>query len=194
MVRDDSPYRTFEAFVAAAKADPEKLTYGTFGQASVQNLVMVDLQQRLGVKLTHVPYKGGSDLYNGLLGSQIDAIADASGWIPLVQSGKFRLLVVWGSQRMKLFPEVRTLKEAGIDLEVNSPYGVCGPRGMDRAIVKKVHDAMKDALFDPATQAVMATYNMPTLYLDTAAYDKAARQQNQIEIENLKRVGMLAKQ
>jgi len=194
VVRDDSPYRTFEAFVAAAKADPEKLTYGTFGQASVQNLVMVDLQQRLGVKLTHVPYKGGSDLYNGLLGSQIDAIADASGWIPLVQSGKFRLLVVWGSQRMKLFPEVRTLKEAGIDLEVNSPYGVCGPKGMDAAIVKKVHDAMKDALFDPATQAVMATYNMPTLYLDTAAYNKAARQQNQIEIENLKRVGMLAKQ
>jgi len=60
--------------------------------------------------------------------------------------------------------------------------------------VKKIHDAMKDALFDPATQAVMATYNMPTLYLDTASYDKAARVQNQIEIDNLKRVGMLAKQ
>jgi tripartite-type tricarboxylate transporter receptor subunit TctC len=194
VVRDDSPYKTFEELVAAAKANPEKLTYGTFGQASVQNLVMVDLQQRLGITLTHVPYKGGSDLYNGLLGSQIDAIADASGWIPLVQSGKFRLLVVWGSQRMKLFPEVRTLKDAGIDLEVNSPYGVGGPKGMDPAIVKKIHDAMKDALYDPATQAVMATYNMPTLYLDTAAYDKAARAQNQIEIENLKRVGMLAKQ
>jgi len=192
VVRTDSPYKTFEDLVAAAKADPEKLTYGTFGQASVQNLVMVDLQQRLGIKMTHVPYKGGSDLYNGLLGSQIDAIADASGWIPLVQSGKFRLLVVWGSKRLPLFPEVRTLREAGIDLEVNSPYGVCGPKGMDAAIVKKIHDAMKDALFDPATQAVMNTYNMPTLYLDTAAYDKAARAQNQIEIDNLKRVGMLA--
>jgi tripartite-type tricarboxylate transporter receptor subunit TctC len=194
VVRTDSPYKTFEDLVAAAKADPEKLTYGTFGQASVQNLVMVDLQQRLGIKMTHVPYKGGSDLYNGLLGSQIDAIADASGWIPLVQSGKFRLLVVWGSKRMPLFPDVRTLKEAGIDLEVNSPYGVCGPKGVDPAIVKKIHDAMKDALFSPETQAVMNTYNMPTLYLDTAAYDKAARQQNQIEIDNLKRVGMLAKQ
>lgn len=192
VVRTDSPYKTFEDLAAAAKADPEKLTYGTFGQASVQNLVMVDLQQRLGIKMTHVPYKGGSDLYNGLLGSQIDAIADASGWIPLVQSGKFRLLVVWGSKRLPLFPEVRTLREAGIDLEVNSPYGVCGPKGMDPAIVKKIHDAMKDALFDPATQAVMNTYNMPTLYLDTAAYDKAARAQNQIEIDNLKRVGMLA--
>ena len=49
--------------------------------------------------------------------------------------------------------------------------------------MKKIHDAMKGALFDPATQAVMATYNMPTLYLDTAAYDKAAREQEKIERE-----------
>ncbi len=193
VVRADSPWQTFEEFVAAARAQPGKLTYGTFGQASIQNLVMVDIQQRLGIDLTHVPYKGGGDLYNGLLGSQIDAVADASGWIPLVQGGKFRLLVVWGSNRMKLFPEVRTLSEAGVDLIVNSPYGVCGPRGMDPAVVKKIHDAMKEALFDPATQAVMERYNMPTLYLDSAAYDAAAREQDKIERANLKRVGMLAR-
>jgi tripartite-type tricarboxylate transporter receptor subunit TctC len=194
VVRSDSPWQSFEEFVADAKAHPTKLTYGTFGQASIQNLVMVDLQQRLGIDLTHVPYKGGGELYQGLLGGQIDAVADASGWIPLVQSGKFRLLVVWGSSRMKLFPEVRTLREAGIDLVVNSPYGVCGPKGMNPALVKKIHDAMKEALFDPATQAVMENYNMPTLYLDTTAYDRAARAQIRIEYENLRRVGMLAKQ
>jgi tripartite-type tricarboxylate transporter receptor subunit TctC len=192
VVRADAPWKTFEEFIAEAKAKPGKLTYGTFGQASIQNLVMVDLQQRLGVEMTHVPYKGGGDLYNGLLGSQIDAIADASGWIPLVQSGKFKLLVVWGSRRMPLFPDVRTLTEAGIDLVVNSPYGVCGPKGMDPAVVTTLHDAMKDALFSPEVQAVMATYNMPTLYLDTAAYDKAAREQDKIERANLKRVNMLA--
>src|ERR1700757_3979552 len=192
VVRNDSPWKTFEEFIAAAKKAPGKLTYGTFGQASIQNLVMVDLQQRLGIELTHVPYKGGGELYNGLMAGEIDAIADASGWIPLVQSGKFRLLIVWGSKRMPLFPEVRTLQDAGIDLVVNSPYGACGPKGMDPAVVKKIHDAMKDALFSPETQAVMNTYNMPTLYLDTAAYDKAAREQVEIELANLKRVGMLA--
>ena len=192
VVRADAPWKTFEEFIAEARAKPGKLTYGTFGQASIQNLVMVDLQQRLGVEMTHVPYKGGGELYNGLLGSQIDAIADASGWIPLVQGGKFKLLVVWGSRRLPLFPDVRTLTEAGIDLVVNSPYGVCGPKGMDPAVVKTLHDAMKDALFSPEVQAVMATYNMPTLYLDTAAYDKAAREQDKIERANLKRVNMLA--
>lgn len=193
VVRADSPWRSFEEFVAAAREKPGKLNYGTFGPASVQNLVMVDIQQRLGLELTHVPYRGGSELYQGLLGSQIDAIADASGWISLVQSGQFRLLVVWGSDRMKLFPEVRTLREVGIDLVVNSPYGVGGPRGMDPAIVKKLHDAMKEALFDPATQAVMERYSMPTLYLDMAAYDAASREQDKIERENLRRVGMLAR-
>ena len=192
VVRADSPWKTFEEFFAEAKAKPGKLNYGTFGQASVQNLVMVDLQQRLGIELTHVPYKGGGDLYNGLLGSQIDAVADASGWIPLVQAGKFRLLLVWGSRRMPLFPDVRTLTEAGIDLVVNSPYGVCGPKGMDPATVKTLHDAMKDALFSPEVQRVMDTYNMPTLYLDTAAYEKAAHEQDKIERANLKRVNLLA--
>ena len=194
VVRADSPWKTLEELIAAAKANPTKLNYGTFGPASVQNLTMVDLQQRLGIELTHVPYRGGSELYQGLLGSQIDVVADASGWIPLVQSGQFRLLVVWGSKRMALFPEVRTLKEAGIDLEVNSPYGVCGPKGMDPAVVKKIHDAMKEALYSPEVQAVMDKFNMPVLYLDTAAYDKAARAQDKIERDNLKRVGMLGKQ
>jgi tripartite-type tricarboxylate transporter receptor subunit TctC len=193
VVRSDSPWQTFEEFVAAARAQPGKINYGTYGQASIQNLVMVDIQQRLGIEMTHIPYKGGGDLYNGLLSKQIEAMADASGWISLVQGGQFRLLVVWGSKRMALFPQVRTLREAGIDLEVNSPYGVCGPRGMDPAVVKKIHDAMKEALFDPATQAVMERYNMPTLYLDTASYDAAARQQDKIERANLKRVGMLAR-
>ena len=194
VVRADSPWQTFEALVAAAKTSPGKLNYGTFGPASVQNMTMVDLQQRLGIELTHVPYRGGSELYQGLLGKQIDVVADASGWIPLVQSGQFRLLVVWGSQRMTLFPEMRTLKEAGIDLVVNSPYGVCGPRGLDPAVVKKLHDAMKEALFDPATQEVMARFSMPTLYLDSAGYKAAYAEQDKIERENLKRVGLLAKQ
>lgn len=193
VVRADSPWQTLEQLIADAKAHPGKLNYGTFGPSSVQNMTMVDLQQRLGIELTHVPYRGGSELYQGLLGKQIDIIADASGWIPLVQSGQFRLLVVWGSNRMKLFPEVRTLKEAGIDLVVNSPYGICGPKGMEPAIVKKLHDAFKEALYDAATQAVMEKFSMPTLYQDAGAYQADYKELESVERENLKRVGLLAK-
>ena len=194
LVHPSVPVTSIRELLAYAKANPGKLNYGTFGLAGVQHMTMVDLQKRWGVEMTSVPYKGGSDLYQGLLSKQIEVVADASGWIPLVQSGQFRLLVVWGSQRMKLFPEVRTLKETGIDLVVNSPYGVCGPKGMEPALVKKIHDAFKEGLFDPATQAVMEKFSMPTLYLDTEAYAAAAKEQHKIEHDNLVRVGMLAKQ
>ena len=77
---------------------------------------------------------------------------------------------------------------------VNSPYGICGPRGMDPAIVKKLHDTFKEALFDPATQAVMERFSMPTLYQGGAAYAADYKELEKVERENLTRVGMLAKQ
>ena len=92
---------------------------------------------------------------------------------------------------MPRFPDAPTLQQAGIDLVVNSPYGVAGPRGMDPAVVAKLHDALKEALFDPATREVMARFNMPLLYLNTADYDAASRRQHDIERENLRRLGML---
>jgi tripartite-type tricarboxylate transporter receptor subunit TctC len=121
----------------------------------------------------------------------VDAVADASGWAPMVQDGQFRLLVVWGSQRMPRFPEVPTLQESGVDLAVNSPYGIGGPRGMDAAVVARLHDAFKGALFDPATRAVMERFNLPMFYLNTPDYDAASRRQHEIERENLRRLGML---
>lgn len=191
VVRADSPWRTLADLIAAAKANPGKYTYGTFGPASIQNLVMVDIQQRAGMELTHIPYRGGGELYTGLMSGQIDIVADASGWAPMVQDGQFRLLAVWGQDRMPRFPDAPTLQQSGIDLVVASPYGVCGPRGMDPAVTAKLHDAMKEALHDPATRAVMERFNMPLLYLNSADYDAAYRRQYEIERENLRRVGML---
>lgn len=193
VVRADSPWRTLGELIEAARANPGKINYGTFGPASIQNIVMVDIQQRLGVEMTHIPYRGGGELYTGLMSRQIDVVADASGWAQLVQDGTFRLLAVWGAERMPRFPDAPTLQQAGIDLVVNSPYGLAGPRGMDPAVVQKLHDALKEALFDPATREVMARFNMPLLYLPTAEYDAASRRQDQIERENLRRLGMLAR-
>ena len=76
-------------------------------------------------------------------------------------------------------------------MDVNSPYGLGAPRGTDPAIIARLHDALKDALFDSATQAVMERYNMPNLYLNTPDYDAASRRQHEIERENLRRLNML---
>jgi tripartite-type tricarboxylate transporter receptor subunit TctC len=192
VVRADAPWRTFRELLDHARANPGEVTYGTLGATSVQHMAMLEIMQRTGVEMTHVPYRGGGELYTGLLGRQVDVVADASGWAPMVADGQFRLLVVWGARRMGRFPEAPTLREAGVDMVVNSPYGLGGPRGMDPAVVRRLHDAFREALYDPATQAVMAKFDMPTLYLDSAGFDAAARRQVEIERENLRRAGMLA--
>jgi tripartite-type tricarboxylate transporter receptor subunit TctC len=194
VVRADSPWQTLQQLLDAARASPGKINYGTFGPASIQNIVMVDIQQRLGIEMTHIPYRGGGELYTGLMSQQIDVVADASGWSQLVQDGTFRLLAVWGAERMPRFPQAPTLQQCGIDLVVNSPYGLAGPRGMPTEVVRKLHDALKEALFDPATREVMGRFNMPLLYLPTAEYDAASRRQDALERENLRRLGMLARE
>jgi tripartite-type tricarboxylate transporter receptor subunit TctC len=192
VVHAESPWRTLGEFLDHARANPGRVTYGTLGPTSVQHMVMLDIAQRAGVELVHVPYRGGGELYTGLLSRQVDMVADASGWAPVVEDGRFRLLAVWGAERMPRFPDAPTLREAGIDLVVNSPYGIGGPRAMDPMVVRRLHDAFKEALFDPATRAVMARFNMPLLYLDSADYDAASRAQVEIERAGLRRAGLLA--
>jgi tripartite-type tricarboxylate transporter receptor subunit TctC len=192
VVNADAPFRTLGELLDHARGQPGRLTYGTLGPTSVQHMAMLELAQRTGVELVHVPYRGGGELYTGLLSRQVDMVADASGWAPIVEDGRFRLLAVWGAERMARFPDVPTLREAGIDMVVNSPYGIGGPRAMDHATVQRLHDAFRDALFDPATRAVMDRFNMPVLYLDSAGFDAASRRQVEIEREGLRRAGLLA--
>ena len=191
VVRTDSPWKTWQDLLADAKRNPGKITYGTLGPNSTQHMSMLEIMQRTGTEFTHIPYRGGGELYTGLLSRQIEVVADASGWVQLVSDGQFRLLVVWGAERMARFPEIPTLREVGLDMVVNSPYGIAGPKGMDPQVVKILHDAFREALDDPAVLAVMARFNMPRLYADSAGFDAAAKAQVAMERENLRRAGML---
>jgi tripartite-type tricarboxylate transporter receptor subunit TctC len=191
VVRADSPWQTLQALLDHAKAHPGQVNYGTYGAASVQHMVMDKIAALQGLSWTHVPYRGGGDLYTGLLGRQIDVVADASGWRPLVQDGKFRLLATWGAERASAFPDAPTLRECGIDIVQASPYGVAGPRGMDPGVVKQLHDAFKIALDDPEVARLMEGFSIPKLYLDSADYTRSSMEQRAAEREGLQRLGML---
>jgi tripartite-type tricarboxylate transporter receptor subunit TctC len=109
----------------------------------------------------------------------------------MVQEGRFRLLCTWGPERPRRFNEAPTLRDLGIDIVATSPYGLAGPRGMEPAVVHTLHDAFKEALYDPAHLAALDRYDMLVLYLDSAAYAEAARQYQAAEREILQRVGLL---
>jgi tripartite-type tricarboxylate transporter receptor subunit TctC len=177
VVKDDAPWKTFPELAADAKANPGKINYGTPGTGTSLHIAMEQIAKQQGLKWTHVPFKGNADAMNALLGGHIHAVADSSGWAQLVNSGRFRLLVTWGAARTKNWPTVPTLREIGIDMVSNSPFGIAGPKGMDPKVVKTLHDAFKKGLEDPSYAEAMAKLDQEQFYLSSEDYRKFALQQ-----------------
>jgi tripartite-type tricarboxylate transporter receptor subunit TctC len=177
VVRSDAPWKTFPELLAAAKANPSTITYGTPGAGTTLHITMEQIAKQQGVKLVHVPFKGNAETTTALLGGHIDAVADSTGWAPQVNDGKFRLLVSWGATRTKNWPTVPTLKEVGIDMVSNSPYGLGGPKGMAPEIVKVLHDAFRKGLDDPSNVAAMTQLDQEPFYLSSEDYRAFAMQQ-----------------
>src|SRR6266550_4608335 len=143
VVRDDAPWKSFQDLTADAKANPGKINYGTPGAGTSLHITMEQIAKQQGIKWTHVPFKGTPETMNAIVGGHVDVVADATGWGPLVNSGDLRLLVTWGASRTKNWPDVPVLKEIGIDMVSNSPFGIAGPKAMDANVVKTLHDAFK---------------------------------------------------
>jgi tripartite-type tricarboxylate transporter receptor subunit TctC len=184
VVRADAPWKTIQELVQYAKANPQKVSYGSPGVGTNPHLALEDLGMITGIQLIHMPFKGGAESSTALLGGHVDAVSDGASWGPLVDAGKFRLLVTYGEQRMARYPNVPTFKEAGYNLIYSSPLQIVGPKGMPKPIVAKLHDAFKKALDDPDYLSILKRYDMTVSYLSPEDLDKAIRQ----ESDQIKRV------
>jgi len=177
VVRDDAPWKSFQDLTADAKSNPGKINYGTPGAGTSLHITMEQIARQQGIKWTHVPFKGNADSMNALLGGHIHVVADSSGWAQLVNAGRFRLLVTWGVARTKNWPDVSTLREIGIDMVSNSPFGIAGPKGMDPKIVRVLHDAFKKGLEEPSYAAAVANLDQELFYLSSEDYQNFAMRQ-----------------
>ena len=175
VVPTDGPIKNWNDFVAYAKANPGKLSYGSTGTMTSPHLTTELIAQRLGLQLNHVPYKVSADLAQAIVGGHLMAAADSTGFAPLVESGKLRVLNTWGEQRLAKFPDAPTLKELGLDLVQNSPFGIGAPRGTPPDVVKRLHDAFKKAMEDPSYVQALSRYDMLPIYMDSAQYMKFAQ-------------------
>lgn len=177
VVNSKSPWKTFQELIEYAKANPGKVKYGTPGTGTSLHIGMEQIAKQTGAKWTQVPFKGAAETNAALLGSHVDAVADSTGWRALVQSGDFRLLVTWGAERTKNWPDVPTLKELGINLVANSPYGIAGPKGIDPKVVAVLHDAFAKAVKEPVYIEALRNFDQELAYLNTADYQKHAEEQ-----------------
>src|SRR6185436_14221590 len=118
VVRADGPYRNVKDFIDAAKANPGKINYSSSGVYGTLHVAMEIFADAAGIKLFHVPYQGGGPAVTALLGGQVEASAQGpAAAIGQIRGGKMRALAGWGTERLKLLPDLPTFKELGYDVE-----------------------------------------------------------------------------
>ncbi len=149
------PFKTFADVIAVAKTKPESVTYGSIGNGSLGHLTMVMLSQLAGVKMVHVPYRGGGPLMNDALAGHVDlAIGSAALITPQVRGGKLRGLVQTGSTRIPGLPDVQTASESGFPgFESYAWWGSFTAGRTPRAIIDRFSNALAETLREPAIKS-----------------------------------------
>lgn len=159
-----SPYRTLGELIAAARKDPEKLTYGTGGIGSSLHFGMEAFQQAAGIRLLHVPFRGGGDADTACVSGQVDMVLTSlSSGVGNVKGGLMRALAFSGSERAAELPDVPTFAQAGLPgFGVVNWSGLAAPKGTPRPVVDKLYDETAKALRDPGVAEFMrSTGSLP---------------------------------
>ncbi|HEU4351090.1 MAG TPA: tripartite tricarboxylate transporter substrate binding protein [Burkholderiales bacterium] len=191
VVKADSPFKTFQDLLAYARANPGKLSYATPGTGTSLHLAMEEIAAKAGVEFLHVPFKGYGDGAIALMGGHVMVQVDSTGWAKQVDAGAQRLLATLGDKRTRW--NAPTVKELGVDTVSNSPFGLVGPKGMVRDVVKVLHDAFKKSLDDPEYIKMLTQLDQPAWYMSSDDYARWAVDMLKAERATIERVGLLAK-
>ncbi|MFZ9321786.1 MAG: tripartite tricarboxylate transporter substrate binding protein [Hylemonella sp.] len=168
--RIDAPYKSLKEMVAYAKANPGKVSYGHTGTGTTPHLAIEEFALKADIQLQDIPYKGSAELLPAILGGHIPIMSGTTEFVPHVRAGKLNLLATLGRERNKAFPDVPTVKESGWDTVSESPFGIGGPKNMDPALVKVLHDAFKKTLDDPKVLETLDKFYQPVIYMNTTEY------------------------
>jgi tripartite-type tricarboxylate transporter receptor subunit TctC len=169
-VLPDAPWKTFKDFVEDAKRNPGKLTYSTAGPTTVYYFCMETILSMAGVKVSHVPGKGGQDAVMLGLGGHTTAVF-APELIPQIRAGKIRPLAVLANKRRKEFPSVPTFSELGYAGAMYIWSGIAAPKGLDPRIHKKLYDAFEKAFNDPSFQEFMDKLGLGAVWMDSLSFE-----------------------
>jgi tripartite-type tricarboxylate transporter receptor subunit TctC len=157
-VNVNSPYRSVQDVVAAAKAKPGELKYASTGSGNQTHLAAEILAHTTGTKLLHIPYKGEAPAIGDLMGGQVDMIIGTMpALLAQVRAGRLRPIAVCQPQRSSAAPDVPTMIEAGYPaVEVTGWTGILAPAGTPPAIVKRLHEGVAKTLADPEMREFLA--------------------------------------
>lgn len=174
VVKADSKFRTLADLVAAAKAEANKVTYGTGGAGTTPHFVSEALGIAAGVNFMHIPYKGAGEATMGLLSGTIDfQVASTPGVMGHVKGGKVRILGISGSRRLAALPEVPTFAEAGLKTQGLINFtGLWAPRGTPPAVVERLQKEIATAMASADMKAFAEGIASEPGHWDAAAFAK----------------------
>ena len=170
VVRNESPFKTYQDLIAAAKANPGKLNMAGSGTNSANHAANERLNHAAGVKITYVAFKGTGDLLSSLLGGHVDGAMSYSS-LALAQKGKVRLLAVATPQRLSYFPDTPTFRELGIDWVDGAYRGIGVPKSTPEDLRKRISDIVSEINRDADFRRQMTEQGMELVDI---TYDKMA--------------------
>ena len=167
VVRADSPLRTIDDLIKAAKARPGAISFSSSGLYGTTHICQAMLWQAAGIEMLHVPYNGGGPSMTALLGGQVEVTAQAPGTIaPHLKADTVRVLGSWGVERLKMLPEIKTFREQGLDVEFYIWSALFAPAGIAPAKLEQLRSAARKSVQDPGFQSAMATMNTPIRFME----------------------------
>jgi tripartite-type tricarboxylate transporter receptor subunit TctC len=159
-------FKSLAEVLDAAKQKPDGLSYASVGSGSIGHLFMVLLQKKTGVKLTHVPYRGGGPAMNDALGGHVDFIIGSVALItPQLGGGKLRPIVQTGEKRVPALSDVPTVTETVPDLSAYTWWGVFAPAGTPKPIIERFHKELKESINDERVRKQLVEGQQMTLVL-----------------------------
>ena len=193
VVNADAPWRTFDEFIAAAKREPGGLIMANSGTGSIWHFNTLLLEQKMGVRVTHVPYNGSSGMLVSLLGGHVDAaIAGVGEVVSHVASGGLRPLAVFDENRATPMPDTPTTYELGHDLGAPAWSGFFGPAGLSDDVRAQLSAAFRKGFSTDEWAKLCRERGMEPRFLDAAEFEEFALQQDDFfsaEIPRLLRMG-----
>jgi len=186
-VAADAPWKSLAELLEDARKRPGAISWGNVGAISINRIYAERLAKAAGTKFNMVPFKGGAESFQALIGRHLDVYGDP-GFGPQVQGGKVRLLATFTEQRLPRYG-APTVKELGHDLVIQSPVGLVAPKNLDAKVAARLHAAFRKAAGEPAYLQQLESFDMQSGVTSGEAYAAYARAQFEREQKMLADIG-----
>lgn len=173
VVRADSPWKTYAEFMAYAKANPGRISFGSSGNYGTMHVPMEQLKAATSSFMLHVPYTGAGPAVLALLGGQIEALSTGPASVKQqIAAGRLRALAHWGEGRLSGLPEVPSLRELGVPIQYSQWSGLFVPAGTPDDVVEALRQAAKFAVQDPKAIAAMTAAGTSFMFQDAPEFER----------------------